>query len=90
MILHTIENCINIFNYFSNGNSCENEVDEDLEDGEIFDEEDDIEMADSTEQNTEPKVSKENRLGEGAKEKNFEPLWEMVNNKAIRNTIIFF
>eukprot|EP00102_Acyrthosiphon_pisum_P015559 XP_008186180.1 PREDICTED: zinc finger CCCH domain-containing protein 4 isoform X4 [Acyrthosiphon pisum] len=60
-----------------NGNSCENEVDEDLEDGEIFDEEDDIEMAESTEQNTEPKVSKENRLGEGAKEKDFEPPWEM-------------
>ncbi|XP_022182958.1 zinc finger CCCH domain-containing protein 4 isoform X5 [Myzus persicae] len=61
----------------SNGNSCENEVDEDLEDGEIFDEEDDTEMGESTEQNTEPKVSKENRLGEGAKEKDFEPPWEM-------------
>lgn len=72
------------FNCFSNGNSCENEVDEDLEDGEIFDEEDDTEMGESTEQNTEPKVSKENRLGEGAKEKDFEPPWEMVNNKAIR------
>jgi len=46
-------------------------------------------MAESTEQNTEPKVSKENHLGEGAKEKDFEPPWEMVNNKAIRNTIIF-
>jgi len=46
-------------------------------------------MAESTEQNIEPKVSKENRLGENAKEKDFEPPWEMVNNKAIRNTIIF-
>lgn len=41
-------------------------------------------MAESTEQNTEPKVSKENCLGEGAKEKDFEPPWEMVNNKATR------
>lgn len=37
-------------------------------------------MVDSTEQNKEPKVSKEIRLGEGAKEKDFEPQWEMVNN----------
>uniref|UniRef100_A0A2S2PDL3 Zinc finger CCCH domain-containing protein 6 n=2 Tax=Schizaphis graminum TaxID=13262 RepID=A0A2S2PDL3_SCHGA len=61
----------------SNGNSCENEVDEDLEDGEIFDEEDDTEMGESIEQNTELKASKENRIGEGAKEKDFEPPWEM-------------
>lgn len=67
-----------VFNCFSNGNSCENEVEEDLEDGEIFDEEDENEIIDSAEQNTEPKVSKENRLGEGAKEKDFEPQWDMV------------
>jgi len=41
-------------------------------------------MVESTEQNTKPKVSKENCLGEGAKEKDFEPPWEMVNNKAMR------
>jgi len=41
-------------------------------------------MAESTEQNTEPKVSKDNCLGEPAKEKDFEPPWEMVNNKTIR------
>lgn len=46
-------------------------------------------MPEPTEQNTEPKVSKENLLGEGAKEKDFEPPWEMVNNKAIRNTSFF-
>jgi len=47
-------------------------------------------MVESTEQNTEPKVSKESHLGEGAKEKDFEPPWDMVNNKAIRNTKYFF
>ena len=41
-------------------------------------------MVKSTEQNTEPKVCKENRLKEGEKEKDFESQWEMVNNKAIR------
>ncbi|XP_025412627.1 uncharacterized protein LOC112685069 isoform X3 [Sipha flava] len=61
----------------SNGNSCENEVEEDLEDGEIFDEEDDTGMVESTEQNKEPKASKEICLGEGAKEKDFELQWEM-------------
>lgn len=35
-------------------------------------------MVKLAEQNTEPKVSKENHFGEGAKEKNFEPPWEMV------------
>jgi len=54
-------------------------------------------MAESTEQNTEPKASKENCLGEGTKEKNFEPSWDMVSNKlnynfnlSYYNDIIFF
>jgi len=52
-------------------------------------------MAESTEQNTEPKASKENCLGEGTKEKSFEPSWDMVSNKlnynlSYYNTIILF
>jgi len=52
-------------------------------------------MAESTEQNTEPKTSKENCLGEGTKEKNFEPSWDMVSDKlnynlSYYNNIIFF
>jgi len=61
---------IDIFNCFSNGNSCENEVDEDPKDGEIFDEKDYTKMAKSTEQNTKPKESKENCRREDTKEKN--------------------
>lgn len=72
------ERC-NHFNCFSNGNNyCENEVGEDLEDGEIFDEEDDNEMVESTEQNSELKVSNENHLGEGTKDKDFELQWKLV------------
>jgi hypothetical protein len=37
-------------------------------------------MVESTEQNKEPKASKEICLGEGAKEKDFELQWEMVYN----------
>lgn len=37
-------------------------------------------MVESNEPTKEPKVSKEICLGEGAKEKDFEPQWEMVNN----------
>ncbi|KAE9544788.1 hypothetical protein AGLY_000330 [Aphis glycines] len=48
----------NIFNCFSNGNCYKNEINEDLEDGEIFDEEDDTEMDESTEQSTETKASR--------------------------------
>lgn len=70
---------------FSNGNNCENEVQEDLEDGEIFDEEDGTEVVESTEQITESKVFKENSVGESAKEKDFESQWNSVNNvKAIK------
>lgn len=68
-----------IYNSFGNGNSCENEVKEDLEDGEIFDEDDDTEVGESTNQNTESKVSKENCFGEGTKDNDFEPQWDMVN-----------
>lgn len=37
-------------------------------------------MVDSTDQIKEPKASKEICFGEGAKEKDFEPQWEMVTN----------
>lgn len=35
-------------------------------------------MVESTEQNTEPKMSKENYPGESAKDKDFESQWAMV------------
>lgn len=41
-------------------------------------------MVEPIEQNTEPKLCKENRVGEGAKEKDFDPPWEVVNNRAIQ------
>lgn len=55
-------------------------MEEDLEDGEIFDEEDETEVVETTEQNTEPKVFKENSVGESTKEKDFEYQWNVVNN----------
>ncbi|VVC37121.1 Hypothetical protein CINCED_3A024573 [Cinara cedri] len=68
---------LNLQSVLSNGNNCENEVEEDLEDGEIFDEEDDTEVVESTEQNIVSKLSKENHSGESAKDKDFESLWDM-------------
>lgn len=37
-------------------------------------------MVESIEQNTEPKVCKENSVGESTKEKDFESQWNLVNN----------
>ncbi|KAE9530762.1 hypothetical protein AGLY_011224 [Aphis glycines] len=62
-ILHEIFDCL------SNGNSWKNEVDDDLEDGEILDDEYDTEVCESIERNTELKASKENCLEEIAKQK---------------------
>jgi len=64
-------------NILDESNSCKNEVEEDLEDGEIFDEEDDTEVVESSEQITQPKVFKEKYVGEGAKGKDFDSQWEM-------------
>ncbi|XP_050422736.1 uncharacterized protein LOC126834678 isoform X2 [Adelges cooleyi] len=65
-----------------NANNCENENEEDIEDGEIFDEEDEGEVEtkvpESCEKTSEMKQSlvNENCPGEGPKEKDFEQQWD--------------
>ncbi|XP_050066823.1 uncharacterized protein LOC126555888 [Aphis gossypii] len=58
---------------------CKHEVNDDLEDGEILDEEYDTEVGESTERNSELKASKENCLEEIAKQK----IVEAVNEEEI-------
>ncbi|KAE9530739.1 hypothetical protein AGLY_011201 [Aphis glycines] len=64
----------------SNFHDSENKVDEDLEDGEILDEEYDTDLsqlAESSKRNAKLKKSKKNCLGEGAKQKKIEYSWDM-------------
>jgi len=48
----------------------------------------DTEMGETTEQNTEPKLCKQNCFGEGAKKK-FESSWNMINNKLNYNLLYY-